>query len=36
MGDLNMEYVSAAKELLKKIGISSGQFYNAVTTYQPA
>ncbi len=35
-GDQNMEYLSAAKELLKKIGISSGQFYNAVTTYQPA
>jgi UDP-N-acetylmuramate: L-alanyl-gamma-D-glutamyl-meso-diaminopimelate ligase len=35
-GDQNMEYSSAAKELLKKIGISSSQFYKAVTTYQPA
>lgn len=35
-GDQNMEYLSAAKELLKKIGISSSQFYNAITVYQPA
>ncbi len=35
-GDQNMEYLSAAKELLKKIGISSGQFYKAVAVYQPA
>lgn len=35
-GDQNMEYLSAAKELLKKIGISSGQFYKAIAVYQPA
>jgi UDP-N-acetylmuramate: L-alanyl-gamma-D-glutamyl-meso-diaminopimelate ligase len=35
-GDLNMEYLSAAKELLKKIGITSSQFYKAVAAYQPA
>ena len=35
-GDQNMEYLSAAKELLKKIGITSGQFYKAVAVYQPA
>lgn len=35
-GDQNMEYLSAAKELLKKIGISSGKFYKAVAVYQPA
>lgn len=35
-GDKNLEYVSAAKELLKKIGITSGQFYKAVGTYLPA
>ncbi|MBX2894011.1 MAG: hypothetical protein KF763_01120 [Cyclobacteriaceae bacterium] len=27
--------ISAARELLKKIGISSGQFYRAVSTFQP-
>ncbi len=32
-GDKNLEYISAAKELLKKIGISSGQFYKAISTY---
>jgi UDP-N-acetylmuramate: L-alanyl-gamma-D-glutamyl-meso-diaminopimelate ligase len=35
-GDQNMEYLSAAKELLKKIGITSGQFYKAIAVYQPA
>lgn len=35
-GDQTMEYLSAAKELLKKIGISSGQFYKAIVAYQPA
>ncbi|MCW5911314.1 MAG: hypothetical protein KIT62_09585 [Cyclobacteriaceae bacterium] len=27
--------ISAARELLKKIGISSGQFYRAVSTFRP-
>lgn len=35
-GDKNLEYVGAAKELVKKIGISSGQFYKAISTYLPA
>jgi len=35
-GDKNLEYISAAKELLKKIGITSGQFYKAISTYLPA
>jgi UDP-N-acetylmuramate: L-alanyl-gamma-D-glutamyl-meso-diaminopimelate ligase len=35
-GDKNLEYISAAKELLKKIGITSGQFYKAIGTYLPA
>lgn len=34
-GDKNLEYISAAKELLKKIGITSGQFYKAIITYLP-
>lgn len=34
--DRQLEYVSAAKELLKKIGISSGQFYRGISTYIPA
>lgn len=33
-GDLHLQYLSAAKEVLKKIGISSGQFYEAITTFQ--
>jgi hypothetical protein len=28
--------VSAAKELLKKIGIGSGQFYKAISAYKSA
>jgi len=35
-GEKNLEYISAAKELLKKIGIGSGQFYKAITSYLPA
>lgn len=35
-GGKNLEYLNAAKEVLKKIGITSGQFYNALTSYQPA
>lgn len=35
-GDENLEYISAAKELLKKIGITSGQFYKAIGTYLPS
>lgn len=34
--DSQFEYASAAKELLKKIGISSGQFYRGISTYIPA
>lgn len=35
-GDLDLQCVSAAKELLKKIGISSGNFYKAISQYQPS
>ena len=35
-GDLDLQCVSAAKELLKKIGISSGNFYKAISQYKPA
>jgi UDP-N-acetylmuramate: L-alanyl-gamma-D-glutamyl-meso-diaminopimelate ligase len=35
-GDLDLLCVSAAKELLKKIGISSGNFYKAITAYKPS
>jgi UDP-N-acetylmuramate: L-alanyl-gamma-D-glutamyl-meso-diaminopimelate ligase len=35
-GDDQLACVSAAKELLKKIGISSGQFYRAISTYKSA
>lgn len=34
-GDAQLQYVSAARELLKKIGISSSQFYRAMSTYTP-
>lgn len=34
--DSQLEYASAAKELLKKIGISSSQFYRGISTYIPA
>jgi len=33
-GGKDLEHLSAAKEVLKKIGITSGQFYNALTSYQ--
>lgn len=35
-GDLDLLCVSAAKELLKKIGISSGNFYKAICAYKPS
>jgi UDP-N-acetylmuramate: L-alanyl-gamma-D-glutamyl-meso-diaminopimelate ligase len=35
-GDLELQCVSAAKELLKKIGISSGNFYKAISEFKPA
>jgi len=35
-GDLQLQCVSAAKELLKKIGISSGNFYKAISEYKPS
>ncbi len=35
-GDLDLQCVSAAKELLKKIGISSGNFYKAISEYKPS
>jgi len=35
-GDLDLKCVSAAKELLKKIGISSGNFYKAISQYMPS
>lgn len=35
-GDLDLQSVSAAKELLKKIGISSGNFYKAISAYKPS
>jgi UDP-N-acetylmuramate: L-alanyl-gamma-D-glutamyl-meso-diaminopimelate ligase len=34
--DLDLQAVSAAKELLKKIGISSGNFYKAIREYRPS
>ncbi|KXK25035.1 MAG: peptidoglycan synthetase [Bacteroidetes bacterium OLB12] len=33
--DSELSSISAARELLKKIGISSGQFYRAVSNFQP-
>ena len=33
-GDLHLQYVSASKEILKKLGITSGQFYIAVGDFQ--
>ena len=33
-GQLQLAYVSAAKEVLKKLGISSGQFYRSVTSFE--
>jgi UDP-N-acetylmuramate: L-alanyl-gamma-D-glutamyl-meso-diaminopimelate ligase len=35
-GDLDLQCVRAAKELLKKIGISSGNFYKAISEYKPS
>jgi UDP-N-acetylmuramate: L-alanyl-gamma-D-glutamyl-meso-diaminopimelate ligase len=35
-GDVELRCVSAAKELLKKIGISSGDFYRAISAYKPS
>lgn len=35
-GDLDLQCVSAAKELLKKIGITSSNFYKAITEYKPS
>jgi len=35
-GDLDLQCVSAAKELLKKVGITSGKFYKAITEYKPS
>ena len=35
-GDLQLQCISAAKELLKKIGISSGNFYKAISEYKPS
>jgi UDP-N-acetylmuramate: L-alanyl-gamma-D-glutamyl-meso-diaminopimelate ligase len=35
-GEAELMCVSAAKELLKKIGISSGQFYKAISAYKSA
>lgn len=32
--DLYLHYVSASKEILKKLGITSGQFYTAVGNFQ--
>jgi UDP-N-acetylmuramate: L-alanyl-gamma-D-glutamyl-meso-diaminopimelate ligase len=34
--DRQLTYASATKELLRKIGISSGQFYRGISTYIPA
>ena len=34
--DTQLECANAAQEVLKKIGISSGQFYKAIGTYIPA
>jgi UDP-N-acetylmuramate: L-alanyl-gamma-D-glutamyl-meso-diaminopimelate ligase len=33
-GALHLSYVSAAKEVLKKLGISSGQFYRSVAAFE--
>jgi UDP-N-acetylmuramate: L-alanyl-gamma-D-glutamyl-meso-diaminopimelate ligase len=33
--ETELKCISGARELLKKIGISSGQFYRAVSTFQP-
>jgi len=33
-GPLHLSHVSAAKEVLKKLGITSGQFYRAVTSFE--
>ncbi len=33
--DLDLQYVSASKEILKKLGITSGQFYKAIGSFQP-
>lgn len=35
-GDVELLCISAAKEVLKKTGISSSQFYKAISTYQSA
>lgn len=35
-GNQELQCVSAAKEVLKKIGISSGQFYKAISHYKPS
>ena len=35
-GDLDLQCASAAKELLKKIGISSSNFYRAISAYKPS
>jgi UDP-N-acetylmuramate: L-alanyl-gamma-D-glutamyl-meso-diaminopimelate ligase len=32
--DLHLQYVSASKEVLKKLGITSGQFYKAVGNFE--
>lgn len=32
--DLHLQYVSASKEILKKLGITSGQFYRAVGNFE--
>lgn len=32
--DLHLQYVSASKEILKKLGITSGQFYRAIGNFQ--
>lgn len=33
-GALHLSYVSAAKEVLKKLGITSGQFYRSVPNFE--
>jgi UDP-N-acetylmuramate: L-alanyl-gamma-D-glutamyl-meso-diaminopimelate ligase len=33
-GDPHLQYISASKEILKKLGITSGQFYRAVGDFQ--
>jgi UDP-N-acetylmuramate: L-alanyl-gamma-D-glutamyl-meso-diaminopimelate ligase len=35
-GDKDLQAISSAKELLKKIGISSSQFYKAIGEYRPS